>query len=75
MRIGVSLESIKINTIAGCLMDLENKPEMTYGDKAKIFFDLLMSFDHARETLDKLGEWRVSPDKVITIELDKRRAV
>ena len=45
MRIGVSLESIIINTIAGCLMDLGNKPEMTYGDKAKVVYDLVRNFD------------------------------
>ena len=45
MGIGVSLESIIIGTLAGCLMDLENKPEMTHGDKAKIVYDLIKDFN------------------------------
>jgi len=53
MRIGVSLESIIINTIAGCLMDLKDKPEMTYGDKAKVVYDLVRSFDKSEANMTK----------------------
>ena len=49
MKIGVSLESIIINTMAGCLMGLENKPGMTYGDKAKAVYDLVRKFDKKEE--------------------------
>ena len=49
MRIGVPQESVIINTLAGCLMYLEKKPEMTYGDKAKIVYDLVRNFDESEK--------------------------
>ncbi len=70
MGIGVTIEAIEISTIAGCLIDLESKPEMTYGEKAKVVYDLTESFDHARKTLDKLGEWEVTPNHTIIIKMD-----
>ena len=54
MKIGISMEAVEINTIAGCLMDLAAKPEMTYGGKAKVIYDLEQSFNHTRRTLDEL---------------------
>ena len=64
-----TFETVEIGTIAGCLMDLANKPEMTYGEKAKTIYDLVKSFDHSRQALDKLGTWYVTPNHTIIINL------
>jgi len=47
MGISISLESVIINTVAGRLMDLEKKPDITYGDKARIIYDLIRNFDRS----------------------------
>lgn len=52
MRVETTLKAIEINTIAGCLMGLEDKPEMTYGEKAKVIYDLTESFDRARHRIE-----------------------